>query len=171
MRGQLGSGYQAALRDSWASGRGRQALLSPPWPGLLWLAAAKASPSMTAKYWLQMRRAGTQRGGREWGVGHLPGPPFSPCQGVFSIPTVVDFFSVRSKVPTSVKACKIHKGPQPANLLHQIPSGNASQLWIPSILHVLPHPAHMSTLPLHSGILRIRAVCALQRHTSYPVPR
>ena len=125
-RGELGSGYQAALRDSWASGRGRQALLSPPRPGPLWLAAAKASPSMTPKYWLQMRRVGTQRGGREWGAGHLPGPPFSPYQGVFSIPTIVDFSSVRSKAPISVKAFKIHKGPQPTCsirfLLEMLPS-------------------------------------------------
>ena len=33
-RGELSSGYQAACRDSWASGRGRLALRSPPWPGL-----------------------------------------------------------------------------------------------------------------------------------------
>lgn len=146
----------------------------PPLTSVARPALARSCQSITqhdAKYWLQMRRAGTQRGGREWGVGHLPGPPFSPYQGVFSIPTIVDFFSVRSKVPISVKVFKIHKGPQPGNLFHQIPSGNASQLWIPSTLYILPHPARMSTLPLHSGTLRIRAVCALQRHTSYPVPR
>lgn len=41
-RGELGSGYQAACRDSWASGRGRLALRSPPWPGLLQPVATKA---------------------------------------------------------------------------------------------------------------------------------
>ena len=57
------------------------------------------------------------RRGWEWtgrGKGHLSRPPFSWYQRVFFIQTIVDFFSIRSKISSSVKAFKIHKGPQPA---------------------------------------------------------
>ena len=105
----------------------------------------------------------------EWGGGHLPRPPFSGYQRVFFIQTIVGFFSIRSKISSSVRHLRFirdHSQPVP---LEETPDSFwkcfASQLWSPSLLQVFPHPAGTGTPRLPPGHLSTKVVPALQRQT------
>lgn len=80
----------------------------------------------------------------------------------------MDFFSIRSKISSSVKAFKIHKGPQPACSFGRKPDSFwkcfPSQLWSPSLLQVLPHPAGTGT-PRLPGHFSTTVVPAMRRQT------
>lgn len=95
----------------------------------------------------RMRRLGAQRGGWEQtGVGSTyQGLPFHHSKEFCSIQTIVGFFSIKSKIPFSIKVFKIHKGPQPICSLGRK---------IRFFLEMLPslasqHPPHLCPLCPH----------------------
>lgn len=117
---ESGSGYQPAWHDSRALGRDRRGLLSPPWPGLLQHAAARAKGEKRASSWIWHPRngykwlfkkgGGSERGMEQVGWWAPTKASFSLHRRVFSLSKQLWIsFLFGQQIFISVKVFKNHK--------------------------------------------------------------